>query len=157
VRIGDKANHPYWGFHSLCSAACPELKKKAGAPLPRRAVGGGVAPGRRSVAVAPHQEGKEPGTGSGGSTDHDVEPREERDDVNNCIAGTPSRRNINDTPSSGRPRLHRRPTVSTAAFLFSSPLGLSYDAATSGRVVEEPCLVAGRRAASWLHRGSGGS
>jgi hypothetical protein len=87
VRIGGKANHPSWGFLYLCSAACPEWKEKAGAPLPRRAVGGGVAPGRSDIAVAPHQEGKEPGTRSGGSTDHDVEPREERDDVNTYTTG----------------------------------------------------------------------
>jgi hypothetical protein len=32
-------------------------------------------------------------------------------------------RNTDATPPSGRPRLHRRPTVSTAALLLSSPLG----------------------------------
>jgi hypothetical protein len=47
-------------------------------------LGENVAPGRSSIAVAPHQEGKEPGTRSGGSTDHDIEPGEERDDVNTC-------------------------------------------------------------------------
>jgi hypothetical protein len=74
---------------------------------------------------------------SGGNTDRDVESREERDDGDTSIAGTPSRRNLYDTPSSGRPRLHRRPTVSiTAAFLlFPLPLGLSCVATTSRRVV----------------------
>jgi hypothetical protein len=40
VWVGGKANHPSWGFLYLCSAACPEWKEKAGAPLLRRAVGG---------------------------------------------------------------------------------------------------------------------
>jgi hypothetical protein len=55
--------------------------------------------GRSDIAVAPHQEGKKPGTRSGGSTDHDVEPGEERvADVNTYttggvyLAGTPTPR-----------------------------------------------------------------
>jgi hypothetical protein len=50
-------------------------------------LGEGVAPERSDIADAPHQEGKEPGTSGGGSTDRDVEPREERDDVNTCATG----------------------------------------------------------------------
>jgi hypothetical protein len=113
VRIGDKANHPSWGFHYLCSAACPELKEKAGAPLPRRAVGGGVAPGRSDIAVAPHQDGKEPGTRSGGSTDVDVEPGEERDaDVNTCTTGERLPRRNAFTPEHQR-HVFVRPATTT--------------------------------------------
>jgi hypothetical protein len=56
------------------------------AAAPRR-WGEGVAPERIGIAVAPHQEEKEPRTSGGRSTDHDVEPGEERDDENTCATG----------------------------------------------------------------------
>jgi hypothetical protein len=128
VRIGGKANHPSWGFLYLCSAACPEWKEKAGAPLPRRAVGGGVAPGRSDIAVVPHQEGKEPGTRSGGSTDHDVEPREERNDVNTYTTGERLPRRNAFTPEHQRHAFFRLATTTPSPhrehrspFLLFSP------------------------------------
>jgi hypothetical protein len=62
--------------------------------------------------------GREPGTRSDGSTDHDVEPGEERDaDVNTCITGerlprrntfTPEhQRHANDRPATTTPSPHR--------------------------------------------------
>jgi hypothetical protein len=87
-------------------------------------LGEGVAPGRSSIAVAPHQEGKEPGTRSGGSTDHDVEPEGERAGVNTYATGEHlPHRNTDATSPAGRPRLHRRPLVSTAAPFSLLPLG----------------------------------
>jgi hypothetical protein len=62
VWVGGKANHPSWGFLYLCSAACPEWKEKAGAPLPRRAVGGRSR--RPCCCVALGEGGAEDRTGS---------------------------------------------------------------------------------------------
>jgi hypothetical protein len=124
VCVGGKANHPYWGFLYLCAAACSEWKEKAGAPLPRRAIEGRSRRPCSCVALGEGgAEDREPGTRSGGSTNHDVEPGEERDaDVNTYVTWEHLlRRNTDATTPAGRPRLHRRPLVSTAAFLLSSP------------------------------------
>jgi hypothetical protein len=88
------------------------------------------APGEERAAAAPRRERKEPGTRSRGvrNREHGPELREKIAGVNtystenaytalNTIATPPT------TPS--RPRLHRRPTVSTARPIYSFlPLGL---------------------------------
>jgi hypothetical protein len=128
-------------------------------------LGEGVAPGRSDIAVAPHQEGKEPGTRSGGSTDHDVEPGEERDDVNTCTTGERLPRRNAFTPEHQR-HAFVRPATSTPSphrehrglSLLFSPL----DSSCVGTSCVEThrygmsCLCAGLRAAGLPCRGGWG-
>jgi hypothetical protein len=116
-------------------------------------LGGGKASRRRGAhrrRTAPGGEGA--GNQGRGSTDRDDEPGKERDEVNHCAVGERlHRRNINNPPSTGRPRLHLRPTVSTAAILISFPLPCFLSVLTPSSMethrCEMFCLCAGLRAA----------
>jgi hypothetical protein len=113
---GGKATHPLLGSSLPPPPMCAGLGETEGAPPPRRAGRGrsrepGAAGAR--TGAAEYIAGVNTYTTGGAST-------------------SPERlhaRNTDATPPTGRPRLHRRPTVGTAALLLSSPpWSLSCDA-----------------------------
>jgi hypothetical protein len=156
-RASRPSYQPHWGFpFPLLLRGRHEREEEGGvAAAPGR---GGTrphrhnddAPGEERATAAARRERKEPGTRS---REHGPELRETFAGVNtystgnaytalNTIATPPT------TPS--RPRLHRRPTVSTARPIHSllPPWSSScVGFATSRRVTVIPCLSAGHRAA----------
>jgi hypothetical protein len=132
-------------------------REDAATPARRRRARGGV---RRVARHTGRRRGREPGAGArAGATEYIA-------DVNTYTTGgiyfagnAFTARNTDATPPIGWPRLHRRPTVSTAATLLSSPpWSPSCDGfATSRRVAVIPCLSAGHRAAGLPYRDEGSS
>jgi hypothetical protein len=107
------SHQPHWGFRFLLLLCVCHERSGEGAPPPRRAeeeqVGRRAAAGDRRGREGPNQspQGRKESFASGKEPDRS----RDQDAVVNAYAAPPS------TPS--RPRLHRRPDVSTASVLFT--------------------------------------
>jgi hypothetical protein len=116
-------------FHPICESAvrgsrrrrhrCAGPREDAATPARRRRARGGA----RRRRAAPEEE-----EAVNQEREHGPEPRRTFAGVNTYTTGDIytagnafTAQNTDATPPTGRPRLHRRPTVSTAATLLSSP------------------------------------
>jgi hypothetical protein len=140
------SHQPHWGFLLSIISACAGKEGERSAPPLRRA-----------------------GKGRSGNEEPGARSREQGPELRKTIAGVDIYTagsayialNIFATPPTtpSRPRLHRRPTVSTARPIYSPPLGLFPVMNRRRRDASPVCtyLVAGHRATGLPYRDGGGS